>query len=70
MLDLKDNMRRRYKGSNTHCEVCNQEVPESQAHVMVCPAYQEFRAGRNLSEDKDLVLFYRDVLNSRQKREK
>jgi hypothetical protein len=70
MLDLKDNMRRRYKGSNTHCEACNQEVPESQAHVMVCPAYQEFRAGRNLSEDKDLVLFYRDVLNSRQKREK
>ena len=68
MLDLKDNMGRRYKGSNTYCEACDHEVPESQAHVMVWPAYQEFRAGWNLSENKDLVLFYRDVLNGRQKR--
>ena len=27
MLDLKDNMGRRYKGSNTYCEACDQEVP-------------------------------------------
>ena len=67
MVDLKDNMRGRYKGFSTNCEMCDEHVPESQSQFMVCSAYQELRAGRDLSTDKDLVYFYRDVMILRQR---
>ena len=68
MLDLKDNMRNRYRASNKNCEACDDQLPESQSHVMVCKAYQRFRVGRDLGEDKDMVAFYRDVLLAREKK--
>ena len=68
MLDLKENMRNRYRATDTNCEACEDHVPESQAHVMICSAYERFRVGRDLGEDKDMVAFYRDVLLEREKR--
>ena len=68
MLDLKENMKNRYRATDTNCEACDDHVPESQSHVMVCKAYERFRVGRNLGEDKDMVAFYRNVLLEREKR--
>ena len=68
MLDLKENMRNKYRATNTYCEACDGHIPESQAHVMICSAYERFRQGRDLGEDKDMVAFYRDVLLEREKR--
>jgi hypothetical protein len=68
MMDLKDNMRNRYRATDTNCEACKAHVPESQAHVMECSAYEEFRVGRDLEEDKEMVAFYRDVLLEREKK--
>ena len=51
-----------------NCEACDFKVAESQAHLMSCPGYSEFRAGRDMERDSDLVAFFRDVLLAREKR--
>ena len=38
---------------------------DTQRHVMVCPGYQEFREDRDLSEDKDIVEYFKLVINHR-----
>ena len=47
MVDVKDNMRNRYRGTSTNCEACDMRVPESQMHVMTCMGYEEQRDGVN-----------------------
>ena len=41
MVDMKDNMRNKYKGTSTNCEACDTSSTESQLHVMACPGYAE-----------------------------
>ena len=38
---------------------------DSQAHIQICPAYQQFREGKDMNNDKDLVEFYRKVIKMR-----
>ena len=38
---------------------------DSQAHVRVCPAYHELRHDKDLNNDKDLVLYFRQVIKLR-----
>ena len=47
MVDVKDNMRNKYKGSQVHCDACNMKEPESQVQVMACPGYEDLRAGKD-----------------------
>ena len=68
MLDVKDNMRNRNKGNNVYCEACDSNTAESQLHVMACPGYAELRAGKDMSKDKDLVDYFREVMLLREKR--
>ena len=68
MVDVRDNMRNKYKGSSVHCDACNMEEPESQVHVMACPGYEDLRAGKDMSKDGDLVSYFREVLLLREKR--
>ena len=68
MVDVKDNMRSKYKGAKVNCEACNLEVAESQVHVMVCPGYVELRVGKDMQKDKDLVSYFREVLLTREKK--
>ena len=67
MIDIKDNMRGKYKGKNINCETCDMKVAESQGHVMVCSGYQELRIGRDMEQDGDLAAYFRDVLLEREK---
>ena len=47
------------------CDSCETAI-ESQSHILWCPAYQQFRAGKNLKSDKDLVQYMKKVLKIRQ----
>ena len=51
------------------CEACKPVkgfgFRDTQEHVMVCSAYTEFREGRNLQNDKDLVEYFACVLQQR-----
>ena len=68
MVNVKDNMRNKYKGSSVNCDACNLKVAESQIHVMVCPGYEDIRVGKDMMKDRDLVNYFREVLMLREKR--
>ena len=42
---------------------------DTQEHVLICPAYEQLRVDKDLSKDKDLVTYFRSVLQLRAKEE-
>ena len=68
MVDIKDNMRNKYKGPGVNCDACNMKVAESQVHVMACPGYEDLRLGKDMMNDRDLVKYFRVVLLIRERR--
>ena len=62
MIDVKDNMRNKYNKTSTTCDACDMGTSESQAHVMVCPGYEDVRVGKDLMVDRDLVPHYGEVM--------
>ena len=67
MIEVKNN----YKGkhANLECEACERSL-ETQDHILFCPAYSELRSNKDLSNDTDLVNYFRDVLVFREKLKK
>jgi hypothetical protein len=43
---------------------------DTQDHIVRCPAYQHLQVEKNLSDDKDLVTYFRKVIDLREKLEK
>ena len=64
MLDLKENMKGRYK-SNLECDACDSQESESQSHIMRCEGYKSLREGMDFSQDKDLVNYFSQVMKIR-----
>ena len=64
MLDLKENMKGRYK-SNLECDACDSQESESQSHIMRCEGYKSLREGMDFSQDKDLVNYFSQVMQIR-----
>ena len=69
MVDIKDNMRNKCKGTSVNCDACNMDVAESQVHVMACPGYRDLRVGKDMMMDGDLVNYFREVLLLRERRQ-
>ena len=69
MLHVKDNFKNMYKNrtNGVKCDSCLTQV-ETQAHVLVCPAYDKLREGLQLNNQDDLVKYYREVLMLRDKK--
>ena len=53
------------KSSLWKCRACG--YIESQTHLLHCPAYQDLRSGKSLDSDRDLAIYFRDVLKLRDK---
>ena len=68
MVDIKDNMRNKYKGPGVNCDACNMKLAESQIHVMACTGYEDLRVGKDMMNDGDLVKYFREVLLIRERR--
>ena len=45
------------------------QTPDTQEHIVRCPVYQPLRVGKDLNNDKDLVDYFRKVIDCRQKEE-
>ena len=58
---------RKYKQNQWKCQDC--QIPDTQDHIVRCPAYQSLRADKDLSNDKDLVSYFRKVIKIREKLE-
>ena len=61
---FKGNFKNLYKNTNLNCVGCGQEV-DDQTHATQCPAYDDLREGLNLQQDRDLVAFFRKVMQRR-----
>ena len=48
--------------SRWRCDSCQTEAPETQAHVLYCPAYQSLRIGKDINNSKDLVDYFTKVM--------
>ena len=49
------------------CRDC--KVEDTQDHILRCPTYQHLRIEKNLNDDKDLVNYFRKVIDIREKLE-
>ena len=46
------------------CSGCS--TPGVQSHVMICSGYAVLREGKDLSQDKDMVEYFQNVIKFRQ----
>ena len=69
MIDLKANFKNKptNKKDGWKCEGCGTEI-ETNCHVLVCKAYEQVRAGKDLKCDEDLVQFFKQVMKIRMKK--
>ena len=77
MLDVRANFPRKYRSTGIECPSCKQsnvvntatlgQPPESQEHLENdCVAFDEIRSRYDLSEDGQLVSFFREALTQRE----
>ena len=75
--EIPGNMKNKYKNKDSSncdsgliCKHCSDGVIMTQSHCLVCPAWEELRAGLDLTDIKDLVMFFKRLLEERAKLEK
>ena len=68
MFDVKWNYKSNpnYAKDLWKCDSCKSSI-QTQNHIMWCPAYSELRAGKDITNDKDLVDYMRKVMTIREK---
>ena len=49
------------------CDSCMSEAIDTQSHILYCEAYKPLREGKSLESDKDLVQYFRRVIEIRDK---
>ena len=54
-----------YRANNWQCHEC--KVLGTQDHIVRCPVYSSIRSGKDLQKDKDLVEYFRKVIDIRSK---
>ena len=52
-----------YKSNDWKCKEC--QVLDTQEHIVRCPVYSSIRSGKDLSNDKDIVEYFRKVIDIR-----
>ena len=52
----------KYAGTGWRCQACTLEVREDQEHLARCEGYSDFRAGKDLTVESELVKFFKSVM--------
>ena len=69
MVDLKANMKGRYRDLDYSCLGCGDKATvEDQSHVLRGPAYKDSRQGLDLNKDEDVVKYFKKVMILRMKK--
>ena len=55
----------KFKKNSWQCKDC--EIPDTQEHILRCPTYEHLRIGKDLNFDKDLVGYFRTIIDIRVK---
>ena len=71
MVELKANFKNNpaFRKEGWICDGCELEI-ETNSHVMNCRAYDQVRVGKNLESEKDLILYFREVMKLRMTKKK
>ena len=56
---------RKNKETLWKCKACG--YIESQSHLLHCPAYQDLQIGKSLESDKGVAIYFKQVLEMRDK---
>ena len=69
MVSCKMNMSSKRSNIETFwkCESCMSGAIETLSHILYCEAYKPLREGKSLDSDKDLVEYFRKVMEIRDK---
>ena len=69
MVDLKANMKGRYRDGDYSCLGCGDKATvEDQSHVLRCPAYGDSRQGLDMNKEEDVVKYFKKVMMLRMKK--
>ena len=58
----------KYAATGWRCQACQLEVQEDQEHLRSCDGYSDFRVGKDLTEENELVNFVKNVMARRKER--
>ena len=58
----------KYAAKGWRCQAWTLEVREDQEHLASCRGYTDFRGGKDLSEEQELLSFYQNVMARRKER--
>ena len=69
MVSCKMNMSSKRSNIETvwKCHSCMSGAIKTQSHILYCEAYKPLREGKSLDYDKDLVEYFRKVMEIRDK---
>jgi hypothetical protein len=73
--DIPGNFKNKFRKKETGdaglmCKYCNEEEIMTQSHCTVCPAWEELRRDLVITDIKDMVKFFRRLLDEREKLDK
>ena len=66
MNKLKGNFKHDKRNADVRCVACGHKE-EINSHVVECLEYADLKVGRDLSNNKDLVNFFKDIMARREK---
>ena len=72
VTEIPCNFKNKYKKKGNNgliCGYCTENQEMDQSHCMRCPAWSELRKDLDLSNISDLVIFFRKLLNERERLE-
>ena len=61
MLEVKNNFRREHTHAGLECQGCQTSI-DTQDHVLFCPFFSDLRQDLDLKNDRDLVHYYKKVM--------
>ena len=68
--EIPGNFKNKYKHAGEgglKCKYCDEGAIMTQSHCVVCPAWGELRRGLDMTDIRDLVKFFRKLLEERAK---
>ena len=69
MIEVKNNFKGGHKNTNMECQGCQISI-DTQDHVLFCPFFSDLREGLDLGNDNDLLKYYKEVMEIREKMKK
>ena len=69
MIEVRNNFKRGQQNANLECQGCQISI-DTQDHILFCPFFSDLRQDLDLGQDRDLLKYYKEVMEIREKMKK